>query len=391
MRKVNWGTLIGIAASLLVAGYATTNLVGCSSPVSSSNRPSASQLQEGLTILDAHSPTAGVSAAYVKSGRVVYLETGVGLLKPEVYRQDMPNEPANEMDLRAVDQNNYTFFAQRGGDNFANPSWAQDIARSFAPVSSLADRTLDWAVAQEGAAAMAKALPTGFADHAFHLTAFATQRNPTTDPVLTQRLEAFWKASPGPVTGSTGDIHTEFTNSNGTFSANQWIQVYAEKASKGTLYVASHSGASMYANFGQGLGWQLQISACNHGTCPSSMSQDCYSWNGGSNIYTVGTTMTGEDQGSPTGNGDGTGGCQTSYSWDSGSGSHLCNDDAAYELYQTVHGTTNQSGWAITGQSSHCDGDFPACGQSPSNYACNCAGSACSGDWNTPNCGGAHL
>jgi hypothetical protein len=121
------------------------------------------------------------------------------------------------------------------------------------------------------------------------------------------------------------------------------------------------------------------------------MAADCYSWNASSNIYTAGISETGETSSNTTGANDGTGGCQTAYNWDSGSGSHLCNDDAAYELYQSVHGTTGQSGWAITGQSSHCDGEINGCGSSPSNYACNCAGSACSGDWNTPNCGGAHL
>ena len=147
----------------------------------------------------------------------------------------------------------------------------------------------------------------------------------------------------------------------------------------------------MYAYYSGASGWVQEISACNHGTCSggSNMSADCYSWNSASNVYAGGTTITGEVQGSVTGNNDGTGGCQTAYSWDSGSGSHLCNDDAAYELYQTVHGATNQSGWAIGNQASHCRGSL--CGSSPSNFACNCAGSACSGDWNTPNCGGNNL
>lgn len=387
-----WQMLLGLGAGLLVAGGSVTSLTGCSNAAPASSRPAASDLKEGLNILQASDPSVGVSAAYVKSGRVVYLETSVGLLKPEVYRNDMPNEPANEMDLRAVDHNNYTFFAQRGGDNYADPTWAADLARSWAPVATANDRELDWATAQEGAAALAAALPAAFADHVFHLTAFATQKNPTTDADMLTKLASFEKSSPAPATTATATPY--FSNTNGTFSNSAWTQVYAEKASKGTVCVfgicaASHSGTSMYANFGAGLGWQLQISACNHGTCPSSMSSDCYSWNGGSNIYTAGTTMTGELGGNVSGANDGYGGCQTAYNWDSGSGSHLCNDDAAYELYQTVHGTTNQNGWHITGQSSHCDGI--SCGSSPSNFACNCAGSACSGDWNTPNCGGANL
>jgi hypothetical protein len=383
-----WQMLFGVGAGLLVAGYSLTSLVGCGGASSStSSRPDASQLKEGLNVLVAKDPTVGLSAAYLQKGRVVYLETRVGLLKPEVYRSDRPNEPAYEMDLRFVDQDNNTFFAQRGGDNFADPSWAQDVARSSTFAAQQSDRALDWGMAIEAAKAMVAALPAGWQDHAFHLNNFAAKPNPATDPTLVQRLAAFQAASPGPKA-------TDQKAYSGTFSASGWIQVYTEKWSRGLLYVASHSATDMYANFGAGAGWQLEITACNHGTCPAGgdgMGADCYSWNAASNIYTSGISETGETNGNTTGSGDGTGGCQTAYNWDSGSGSHLCNDDAAYELYQSVHGTTNQSGWAITGQSSHCDGDFPACGQSPSNYACNCAGSACSGDWNTPNCGGKNL
>src|SRR5208283_2184887 len=100
-----------------------------------SSRPSASQLKEGLTVLDSRDPTFGVSAAYVKSGRVVYIESRVGNLKPEVYRSEGRNEPDYEMDLRIVDHNNFTVFAQRGGDNFAESSWNADLARSSASVA----------------------------------------------------------------------------------------------------------------------------------------------------------------------------------------------------------------------------------------------------------------
>jgi hypothetical protein len=376
---------LGLGAGLLVAGFSVASLTGCSNAAPTSSRPTAAELQPGLNILDAKDPAVGLSAAYLENGRVVYLETRVGLLKPEVYRNDRPQEGLNEMDVRFVDQNNVTFYAQRGGDNFADPTWGQDVARSSVASSQQSDRAVDWTMAKEAALAMIAAAPAGFQDHVYQLNTFAAKPNPATDPDLAAKLASFKAAAPAPVAGTQAY--------SSTLSSSSWVQVYTEKWSRGLLYVASHSATDMYANFGSG-SWALEIVACNHGTCPAGgdgMNEDCYSWNAASNIYTSGTSENGETSGSTTGSNDGTGGCQTAYDWDSGSGSHLCNDDAAYELYQSVHGSTNQSGWAITGQSSHCDGDFPACGQSPSNYACNCAGSACSGDWNTPNCGGKNL
>lgn len=387
-----WQMLIGAGAGLLVAGYSVSSLVGCSNASTTSSRPSASQLGEGLTILDASDPGFGVSAAYVKSGRVVYIESRVGLLKPDVYRSEGRGEPDYEMDLRMIDHNNDTFFVQRGGDNFADKSWSADVVRSSGAIVTNAERQADWSVAQEGAAALVQALPATFKDHVYHLTNFAQQRNPTTDPDMQAKLAAFEKAAPPPASDAL--TAQSYSYSNGTYTATSWVQVYVEKYSRGLLYVASHSAADIYSNPNVG-SWTLEFMACNHGTCPNGgdgMNADCYSWNGGtSNVYASGTVETGESSGNTTGSNDGTGGCQTAYDWDSGSGSHLCNDDAAYELYQSVHGTTNQSGWAITGQISKCDGDFPACGQSPSNYGCNCAGSTCSGDWNTPTCGGKNL
>ena len=144
------------------------------------------------------------------------------------------------------------------------------------------------------------------------------------------------------------------------------------------------------------------INACNHGTCPggSGLSKDCASTGG---PFAYGVSVNGETQTGPSGSGDNTGGCQTAYSWNSGGYDHLCNDDAAYELWETKvgqawtnHGSPNVGpgdpnsvhGDAIGFQwygPSHCRGD--ACGQSPSYFACDCQTfNGCSGDWNTPNC-----
>jgi hypothetical protein len=384
----NWQTLLGLAAGVLVAGYSVSSLVGCASNApTTSSRPGAAQLKEGLNVLEMKDPSIGLSAAYMQNGRVVYIETRTGSLKPEVYRNDSPEAPANEIDTRIVDHNDYTFYSMRGGDNFAEPSWAADIARSYAPTAPDTNRELDMAIARQAVTELIQAAPATFKDHVFHLNAFLDKANPMTDPALVHNQVAI-----------EGRHATPEQKAYGTYANGAWTEVYGEKWSMPLVeltwfYAASHSATEMYAYYSGAPGntWVAEFGACNHGNCPggSHMSADCYSWNSASNVYAGGITVSGATTSSLTGANDGNGGCQTAYNWDSGSGQHLCNDDAAYELYQTVHGTTNQANFAITNQSSHCRGS--TCGQSPSNFACNCAGGACSGDWNTPNCGGNNL
>ena len=144
------------------------------------------------------------------------------------------------------------------------------------------------------------------------------------------------------------------------------------------------------------IGWTFQVDANNHGrhATVSGMGYDCYSQGGWFyNAWVTGATAGGAD-----GNYDNQGGCQTSYSWNSGGFDHLCNDDAAYELWQAKTGSqATGHGYNGNGQgngdsigfqyygSGWCRGS--ACGQNPAYFACNCGSfGGCGGDWNTPNC-----
>jgi len=377
-----WQMLMGVGAGLLVAGCAVTSLVGCSNgPTSGSSRPPVSQLKEGVTLLDAKDASWGFNAAYVKAGRVVYIESRVGPQKPEVYRQDSPDEPANEMDLRFVDANSHTFFAQRGGDTWIDPTWGPEIAK---PLTAAPDTEADWALAHEAAAALPKALDPSFKDHNFHLGVFTTIKSPGQNPIAAARLEEGAKLAP-----------PEAKAAFGTYSNGGYNELFYQNYSKGAgcfLWVCggSHTGIAMYANPNIG-SWVYEVDACNHGTCPGNMNYYCYGWNGGGWFY--GVTETGESQGGTTGANDNTGGCQTAYNWDDTSVNHLCNDDAVYEMWQTDHGNTgagpsngsnapgftyNTNGWC---QGSLCKGGSPA------HYACSAAqNGGNTGDWNTPYC-----
>ena len=374
--------LFGLGAGLLVAGCAVTSLVGCSNgPTSGSTRPSASELKEGLTLLDAKDAKWGLNAAYVKDGRVVYIESRVGGLKPEVYRNDSPEEPQNEMDLRFVDKDNHTFFAQRGGDSWVDPTWGPEISKAL---TAIPETEADWAVAHEAAAALPKALDASFKDHNFHLGVFTTMPSPANDPVAKARLTEGAKMAP-----------PEALAAYGTYSNGGYNELYYGKYSKATgcffwVCGGSHTAIGMYANPNIGA-WVTEINSCNHGTCPGAMGYDCYGWNGGGWFY--GVSLTGASPTGTDGANDGQGGCQTAYAWNTGGNNHLCNDDAVYEMWQVDHGNTgagpsNSAGAAgfTYNTNGSCRGSLCASG-SPAHYACSCQqNSGCSGDWNTPNC-----
>ncbi|HEY8038423.1 MAG TPA: hypothetical protein VIF15_01465, partial [Polyangiaceae bacterium] len=126
----------------------------------------------------------------------------------------------------------------------------------------------------------------------------------------------------------------------------------------------------------------LGVSANNHGRSAGQLGYDCYS-NGG--WYAAGTTISGSTAGGADGSWDGQGGCQTAYSWSSNNNAHLCNDDAAYELWQAKSGSVNTpyggntSFWWGTSQGASGWGSATrGVGQFSCDYPY--------GDWNTPNC-----
>src|SRR5438067_629360 len=126
MSKRGWQKLFGVGAVVMLAGSSIFFIAGCSDDAKS-ERPPISQLKDGVNLLEVKDASWGVNAAFVKNNRVVYVQTRIGALKPDVYRQMDPNEPAYETDMRFVDGKGNTFYAQRGGDSFADASWEKDV------------------------------------------------------------------------------------------------------------------------------------------------------------------------------------------------------------------------------------------------------------------------
>lgn len=368
MRKT---LLVWAAAGAMTVSAGALVACGGSGPTSSQGHPTASQLNQGVNILDASNAAWGMNSAYVKGGHVMYLETRIGALKPDVYRQAFPNDPQNEIDFRAVDESGQTIYIQRGGDNIVDPQWRDDfVAGMKLPALSVADSEAEFALAQEGAKAVGAALPAGFQDHVYHLQNFGSMTVPIQD--------ADFRAAS---IATQVDPATGYASS--TFTSVSSIQLW-----KGTvacvLWICGYHGATLQMN---GSGGQ-SMGMCNHGRCAgdSGMSKPC-----GSHLTTgPGGTVSGEINcsGSSTScpaNGQAvSGGCQTSYNWDTPPG-HECQDDSAYELWQVHNGGVGGTTAGTSGNGSNFVWNNDSNGHY---YACNCnmSGDSCSGDWQSPQC-----
>jgi hypothetical protein len=348
-------------------------LVGCTES-STTSRPPIEELKPGLNLIDASDPTWGMTAAFVKDGRVVYFEQRVGALKPQVYRDTEPGEPANEIDMRFVDQNGITFYVQRGGDDYVDPTWHDDINAAFANAVAPDDRIKDFELAREAATQIPKILPAEFGALAYHANAFAQRPTPENDPLLIGRIDEIEARRPA------DDPYYDWNGG----SASWYLQgdLYDKKVCYVWVCVARHSAIAMNAYNGT---WALVVAGCNHGSCPGS-SKLTYRCSSNSGVWRSGITLTGEhNSGSSV-----AAGCRSGYSWNSGGNNHLCNDDTAYELWQIKNGNVGNNAvlgtgggnysFTYTGAGTGGDGSWV-------NYACTCSNNnGCNNDWSRPIC-----
>lgn len=347
-------------------------VIGCTASEPPS-RPPISELKPGLNLIDVSDPSWGMTAAFVKDGHVVYLEQRVGALKPQTYRDDAPTEPANEIDMRFVDESGKTFFVQRGGDEYVDPQWNLEIKESLEHPAPDEQRVRDFVLAREAAATFAKADIDGIAPFAYHASAYAARPAPSEDKDMIARAERI----------ETARLSKDSEYGDWAAGGSWWLEgdLYDKGVCFAWICPARHSGVAIWA---YQTTWQLVINACNHGGCPGSsgMGYRCYSTSG---IWRTNPYITAESNSSSSIGA----GCRTSYSWNSGGYDHLCNDDSAYELWQVKNGSpgggsrdTNGDGWnfVYNGPGTGGDGSWV-------NYACTCAyNNGCNNDWSRPIC-----
>jgi len=347
-----------VQCRLLILGGAVA-LAGCMGTI---ERPGAGQLQEGLNLLDVRDAEWGSNAAYVKNGRVVYIETRIGAMKPEIYRQTWPEDSSHEIDVRFVDQNGRTFFVQRGGDNYVDPLWHADIAAHQGKPVDRRELDIDFQIAKEAAAAYRVGVPATFVDHAAQMVAIEQEPVPSKNPAL-QKLAK--EATQAERADETAYFNWGWAGANASTST----QLYS--ASTGCfawICTARHSATRMFVN------GAAYYNNCNHGRCynGSGMGYHCSS---SGRASASGNSLTGETNSNTTAV---SGGCATPYNWNSGGYDHLCNSDAAYELWQGKEGRYN------TSRGDHYSFTWDNGG---GNYACNCNNNSdCDGDWKRPGC-----
>lgn len=314
--------------------------------------PSVAELPQGISILQSDAAT-GVLGAYRSGDDAVYFETRVGFLKPELYREAYPDEPTNEMDMRFVDRNGLTFYLQRGGDQFVNPDWAAGMDESFHTYVPDAQRARDFELAQAAGIAFPTTAPPELASHTFELRGIGLRPTPAQDPKLVARAAAI-AAAPRPEVA------------NATWNGSGWWYLEGDMYTKTVSVFGSHGGIVMFA---YDTSWKQVLVGYNHSDW-SGMSFKCSS---------VSTCRSGESTAScqsgwrynPAFNAETntsisvvSGGCNSGYNWNGGSGYHNSNDDASYELWQTKdgststsHGDSNSFSWDAPNKHYQCNGN----------------------------------
>ena len=359
MGKRGWQKVLGAGAVVMLASSSLFFIAGCSDD--KSDRPPVSQLHEGVNLLEVKDPSWGVNAAFVKGTRVVYVQTRIGALKPDVYRQMDPNEPAYETDMRFVDGKGNTFYAQRGGDVFVDTSWDKELlaSRTVANIVAPAERDQDFRMAKDAAAAIHAALPSSFKDHAFHIAHFASLPVPSEDESMQARaLRIQSERKPETGFGNVGFAGSEYLDT----------QLYGHQMCAAWICPAWHSSTIMWNYVSS---WNQALVACNHGACGSNgNSYQCESYGG----WFSSPVITGESSSS---NGGAWGACLSGYNWNTPPG-HECNSDSAFELWQAKSGGLNT---AYGGQWSFNYND-----SNGHNYQCSTQSGGGSGDWKKPAC-----
>jgi hypothetical protein len=339
--------LLGVGVMSAGIGLMAGGIGGCAVDTGSPSTTSSS-LKEGINVLKSD-PHVGVSLAYMAAGRVVFLETRVGPLKEQLYRDTYPNEPQYVMDARVVDQEGRTFQLVVGADGFLDSSWASDI-RSAGRITSAAQalqREADFVLAREAAGAFAAGATPELADHVFHLTNLTRVVPQESDNLKALATEIESRAAP------TERAYA----SDGCNNNVQAGLVYA----KPFAIIAQHSSVQGWDYNGCTGTWDSIVNSCNHGTCANdpSMSPQCSGYTYSPWDTTSLNDMWSYERNTTTNNASNTGACWSGYGIDvadvtvygSGDPNHECNDDSALEMQEIksggyIGGTWSGSGYA---------------------------------------------
>lgn len=308
---------IFVGVSLFVVG-------ACQQP-----SPEPTELAQGATLLDASDTS--LSAAFRKDDVVIYMEAVRGRPTAEMFQGD-PNSPQFEIDVRFIADNGRIFYSRRGGDNFVDPSWADDLeAQGELPMSRESNGML-FDMADEAAMILSD-------DSTLILGARAEVLAPELDAIVSIGRQApgtFAMMVDERVKQGLAMTDVEYGKSNGP-------EAYDTDLPAGYYYIALHSddlegspwgwhsATRLYRWDGY---WAVANDFCNHGRCPyeSGMPQRSI----------VQIANAGYKQPFRMHS------CNTGYGLYSDDGGHNCHDDSRLQMASYVYGNGHQAdpGWS---------------------------------------------
>jgi hypothetical protein len=310
-------------------------MVGCAAQAETTPVPSTETVPEGLTVLSTTDDTH-LNIAYRQNNITIYLQANRGHLRPAMYQQK-DAEPVYEVDARYVADNGRTFYLQRGGDDFVDPTWAEDFARDQAkPMPSISNEKL-FVMAQEAAelldSKVAPQLGSKLAMHAQQLDALRTfGKTAVAQFAANKEMLVAHRAKMGEVVKEI-PYGTNGPEDYGVYLGPNYYYIAVHRKS---IYLFGEHSATQ-TNSWNGSAWLVQVNMCNHGECAGSMGRKCLlqyyerTAQGGYGGFELQT-------------------CHTGYDAFSGGGGHNCHDDSRLQLSNFHHGNWN------AGYSQWCDG-----------------------------------
>jgi hypothetical protein len=299
--------------------------LGCGG--NSTSRPAPESLSEGLTILNV-SDDVGISGAFKKGPDVVYFETKRGAVRPDFHKATSPELGDYEIDARYLDAEGNTIALQRGGDTFIDKGWSEDLAKQEAKHKVVITPAKLELAGLAAAAVAARSFPEAVSHHTVSLSDLAVSaKMPMVDV-------------------KTGELPKEIGYGDVWVGQASYEIHYKSIACVAWVCAGHHSAVRVRASSG------AIIDACQHGTCAGGMSKiTCYGSGGGGYMHQEWSQSLYSNYGA----------CLTSYSWNSGGGTHNCHDDSMMTGYGIKYGPQHTTlgvcqglnWWKAPGQSGH--------------------------------------
>lgn len=290
---------------------------------------------QGLSLLDLQ-PGFSFTASFARGQDVIYIQAVRGVPTPEEYRND-PTYPAYEIDVRVTDRDGRLLYIRKGGDDFIDPTWeddliVQDELPALTPNAHLFELLAEASDALEAefARTAGREQAAGFIHEIRAVQSFGKnirEELPRMDSLVMQQVEARGFIPLFAGGGGTDGPEDGAKSLNAGF---YYLEVHDKSCCLG---LGRHSATRLKkANFA---GSYSYFDFCNHGTCAGDMGTRC------------GLPLTQKPNWTAYT-------CRTEYKAQSNSPGHNCHDDTRVQMAAFVWGASNDGYqlWCNDGDSS---------------------------------------